>query len=83
MGFCGEIQDAGELVLFDEPGGERLVKDVSFYNGEAGIVIGPDEVISVARVGEFIEDDEFFDFGSLQNFSDQSRADETSTTGEQ
>lgn len=83
MGFCGEIQDAGDLVFLDEPGGKRLVKDVSFHNGEAGILIGPDEVISVARVGELIEDDEFLYFGSLQNFSDQSRADETSTTGEQ
>ena len=72
MGFCGEIQDAGELMFFDESGGERLVKDVSFHDGEAGIVIGSDEVISVARVGEFIEDDESFDFGSLQDFSDQS-----------
>ena len=59
-------------MFFDESGGERFVKDVSFHNGEAGIVIGPDKVISVARIGEFIEDDESFDFGSFQNFSDQS-----------
>ena len=74
MGFRREIENAGEVVVVDELADELSVKDISFDDGETGVAVWTDEVISISRVGEFVENDEFFEVWPLQKLPNERRA---------
>ena len=51
-----------------------MVENVALNDGEAGILVRPNEVVSVFRIGEFVENDEFFEVRPLQKLPNESRA---------
>ena len=58
IGFDGEVEDAGHLVLGEQAGHEGAVRDVALDELIAGIVIGPDQVAGARSGSKLVENDE-------------------------
>ena len=83
MRLGGQIEDAVDVELGQQAGGELLIGDISFHEREPGIVVRANEIAAVASIGELVQDHETLEALDQQQLACHGRTDKAGAAGEE
>ena len=83
MCFCGEIEHARDVIFPQEAISQFAVVDIPFHEVEAGILIRSDQIPTISRMGQLVQDDEGFQPLHPQEVAGEGGADEAGSSGQE